>query len=292
MWHAAEADVHGCGPGPKESLSAHLGPLVVGRPHRAAAIGRAFRDACAGDAPLGPVIRLAAARLLLSESPAVAAARAKDALALEHAVGLVVDTVLTPWPDAPGNVWDALVGEAGEATSAAELSEGDLASLADVQGWSVEGLMDAGDRVLLPETTDTVALYDSKGDVAEYVSPEEAAHYENIGLESARVADRECLVRDDIDWQQRDAEGWTNLQRAEEGLAPIDRDGEKIELHHVQQREDGLLAELTADEHRGDMDAILHDRVGPSEIDREAFAEVRVDHWKSRAAEVRAEGVA
>ena len=137
------------------------------------------------------------------------------------------------------------------------------------------------------EGGETVAIYDSQGEVGARVSPEEAAHYENCGLESAEVGGKECLVRSDIDWDAKDQYGQTNLERAKQGLAPLDPEGRPYELHHVQQKPDGMLAELTREEHRGvGIDGVLHDSGQTSEIDRGAFNGERAAHWKARAEQV------
>ena len=121
-------------------------------------------------------------------------------------------------------------------------------------------------------------------EIRHQIGPEEAAIYEGAGLRTEEVAGRECLVRDDIDWDQVDSSGRTNAERAAQGLAPLDAAGRTYELHHVGQEADGVLAELTTDEHRSaDNYEILHDPGRSSEIDREAFAEQRAEHWKARA---------
>lgn len=138
------------------------------------------------------------------------------------------------------------------------------------------------------EAMEHVPLKDSKGEIRHYLVPQEAEHYERIGLTPREVNGRECLTRDDVAWEQRDVYGQTNLERAEQGLAPLDPQGRPYELHHVEQRSDGMLAELTRDEHRGvGVDRILHNPNKTSEIDRAEFDHVRADHWRARAAEVR-----
>lgn len=185
------------------------------------------------------------------------------------------------------------VAEESAEGSEASLAHGEAAQVAEAQGWSVEGLMDASDQALLSETNDTVPLLDSNGEVATTVSPEEMAIYDSAGLQAEEVAGRECLVRDDINWQQTDSNGVSNIERAADGLAPVDAQRETYDLHHVQQENDGQLAELSTDDHRGAAnDAILHDKVGASEIDREAFREIRAEHWQARAEQARAEGLA
>ena len=114
-------------------------------------------------------------------------------------------------------------------------------------------------------------------------SVEELEIYQDAGLHEETVDGRSCLVRDDIDWDQTDEFGDTNRSRVEKNLVPIAPNGEKIELHHVGQKDDSPLAELTRSEHRGvGNDAILHDKTKESEIDRPAFTTERIRHWKAR----------
>ena len=61
------------------------------------------------------------------------------------------------------------------------------------------------------------------------------------------------------------------------------KSGEEIELHHIGQKPDNPLAELTLKEHRGiGNDGILHDKTKETEINRIEFAKERRDHWKGR----------
>jgi len=108
--------------------------------------------------------------------------------------------------------------------------------------------------------------------------------YKNAKLQEVEINGRKCLVRTDIDWEQKDSMGRTNKERAEAGLSPINKNGETIELHHIGQKNDGPLAELTSDEHRSKENySVLHDTTKESEIDRIEFNTERVEHWKSRA---------
>lgn len=116
-------------------------------------------------------------------------------------------------------------------------------------------------------------------------SVEELKVYQDAGLHEEKVDGKTSLVRDDIDWNSVvDEKGRTNAERAKEGKSPINRNGEKVELHHVGQHNDSPLAELTFKEHRSKAnDSILHDKSKPSEIDRETFEnKERVNHWKHR----------
>ena len=115
-------------------------------------------------------------------------------------------------------------------------------------------------------------------------SMEEYEVYKEAGLVEEEINGKKCLVRKDIDWEQKDSMGRTNKERVEQGLSPINKKGEVIELHHIGQHADSPLAELTQEEHRGKgNDTILHDKTKESEIDRQEFAEERSKHWEERA---------
>lgn len=117
-------------------------------------------------------------------------------------------------------------------------------------------------------------------------SKEEYEIYKKAGLSDAEINGNKCLIRNDIDWDQKDAMGRTNRERAEQGLSPINKDGKVIELHHIGQHSDSPLAELTTEEHRGKgNDTILHNKIKESEINRQAFAKERNNHWEARTYE-------
>ena len=121
-------------------------------------------------------------------------------------------------------------------------------------------------------------------------SEEEKEIYENADLTPKEVNGRDALTKNDIDLKQEDDFGRTNLERMEQGLAPLDKDGNPIELHHVGQKMDSPLAELTRDEHRGKgNDTVLHNKQKESEINREDFAKERAEHWKARAEQIKSE---
>ena len=112
--------------------------------------------------------------------------------------------------------------------------------------------------------------------------------YKKAGLVEAEINGKKCLIRpDSIDIEQQDEDGLSNRERVERGLSPIDKNVNKIELHHIGQHPDSPLAELTMEEHRGkENDSILHDKTKESEIDRNAFNEEKKDHWKTRATDL------
>ena len=125
-------------------------------------------------------------------------------------------------------------------------------------------------------------IMDSIGSIEEYQI------YKNAELVEVEISGKKCLICNEINWNQVDAMGRTNKERAEQGLSPINKDGKVIELHHIGQHADSPLAELTSEQHRGKgNDTILHDKTKESEIDRQAFASERSAHWEARANEGR-----
>ncbi|WP_454953537.1 HNH/ENDO VII family nuclease [Fusobacterium hwasookii] len=143
-----------------------------------------------------------------------------------------------------------------------------------------EGLTDEEKAKIKEETGWSDEIVDAIGSWKEYEI------YKNANLVEAEIDGKKCLIRNDIDWNQKDEMGRTNKERAEQGLSPINKDGKVIELHHIGQHSNSPLAELTQEEHRGKgNDGILHDKTKESEINRQAFAEERSDHWSARAQE-------
>jgi hypothetical protein len=124
----------------------------------------------------------------------------------------------------------------------------------------------------------------SDGITSAMSSVEEYDIYKEAGLREEVIKGRECLTSENLDWDQKDSWGLTNRERAETGLSPINSNGEKYELHHVGQKNDGPLAELTSDEHRSKENySVLHNTKIGSEIDRYAAKAVKSEHWKARA---------
>ncbi|MBP0583480.1 RHS domain-containing protein [Labrys sp. LIt4] len=93
--------------------------------------------------------------------------------------------------------------------------------------------------------------------------------------------------RDDIiDPNRVDPEtGLTNKQLMENGLAPYGPDGNKINLHHMLQTQDGPIAEMTQTFHQENYGNI-HINSGtdiPSGINRSQFNSWKRSYWKDRA---------
>lgn len=119
---------------------------------------------------------------------------------------------------------------------------------------------------------------------------EELDIYKNSNLKEGEVNGKPTLERRDINYDKVDEDGKTNLNRMQEGRAPLDKDGNPIELHHIGQKSDSPLAELKKEEHRGkENNTVLHDVNKRSEIDREKFNEERREYWKARAEQVEAQ---
>ena len=76
--------------------------------------------------------------------------------------------------------------------------------------------------------------------------------------------------------------GMTNIERMKKGLAPIGKDGKPVELHHLKQKDDGIIVELTSSEHK-DNYKILHRYEKTSQINRTEFIKWRKEYWKKRA---------
>lgn len=117
-------------------------------------------------------------------------------------------------------------------------------------------------------------------------SMEEYKIYKNAALHEAEIGEKKALIRSDIDWKQVDEKGRTNEERIKRGLAPLDKTGTPIELHHIGQHENSPLAELTFKEHRcNGNDIILHDKKKETETHGEGntWDSQRQEYWKNRA---------
>lgn len=139
-----------------------------------------------------------------------------------------------------------------------------------------------------PETRERLELLGIPKEVLDAIGSEaEAKIYEGANLEPAEVNGKDALIRTDIDYDQKDYMGTTNLDRMKSGRAPLDANGKPIELHHIGQKQDSPLAELTSAEHRGNgNDNVLHNKQKESEINREDFDKERKDYWKARAEQI------
>ena len=115
----------------------------------------------------------------------------------------------------------------------------------------------------------------------------------NAGLLEAEINGRKCLLKENVDLGYTDADGISNRDRIERGLAPLDsKTGKPLELHHLGQSADSPLAELTEEEHRtGEYQdgkknqSLWHDNTVETEVHGEgnSWNQERKAHWKSRS---------
>lgn len=173
--------------------------------------------------------------------------------------------------------------EALDAKESGDNSEGVEDSAENKEGTdeSKEGLTEEEKAKIKEETgwSDEIIDY--------FESWEEYEIYKKAGLREAEIGGKKCLIRDDIDWDQVDEKGKTNYERVKKGLAPLDKNGEAIQLHHIGQHADSPLTELTFEEHRcNGNDTILHDKSKETETHGEGntWDSERQNYWKDRSA--------
>lgn len=115
----------------------------------------------------------------------------------------------------------------------------------------------------------------------------------NAGLIEVEINGRKCLIKENIDLDYTDEDGVSNRDRIARGLAPLDsKTGKPIELHHLGQKADSPLVELTEEEHRtGEYEdgkknqSLWHDNTVETEVHGEgnSWDQERKAHWKARA---------
>lgn len=114
----------------------------------------------------------------------------------------------------------------------------------------------------------------------------------NAGLKEVEINGRKCLIKENIDLDYTDEDGITNRERMARGLAPLDsKTGKPLELHHLGQKADSPLVELTEEEHRtGEYEdgkknqSLWHDNTKETEVHGEGnhWDQERKAHWKER----------
>lgn len=118
----------------------------------------------------------------------------------------------------------------------------------------------------------------------------------NAGLKEVEINGRKCLIKENIDLDYKDADGISNRDRIVRGLAPLDSGtGKPIELHHLGQKADSPLVELTVEEHRTGVSeggtknqSIWHDNAKETEVHGEGnnWDKERQEYWKTRAQQI------
>lgn len=138
----------------------------------------------------------------------------------------------------------------------------------------------------------------------ELMEDEDFASYQASGQKSAGASGRSGNFRtmtfrgvefycndSEIDISRNDGSGRTNLQRMEQGLAPVGSDGLPMNLHHMQQsQQSGGIMELSESVHK-ENHSTLHINTNdiPSGINRSTFNVLKNSYWKRRAAFIKRE---
>lgn len=116
--------------------------------------------------------------------------------------------------------------------------------------------------------------------------------YKDADLKEMKVNDRPCLVKNNLDLDYVDPKtNKTNRELISLNRNPYDSStGEKLELHHMNQKPDAPFAELTKNSEHGDGNhKILHPSGEPSWRKTDPGAEEkynkveRPNHWSARA---------
>ena len=127
--------------------------------------------------------------------------------------------------------------------------------------------------------------------INQFKSMEEYEVYKQAGLTARMVNGKIALVRDiDLNYVSKLPDGTqvTNLQRMQQGYAPIDSvTGKAYQLHHIDQEVDGTLAILNATEHQGNASILneagkigVHNEMNLSDA---AWSAQKKAFWKSFA---------
>ena len=149
-----------------------------------------------------------------------------------------------------------------------------------------EGLTDEEKKKIKEETGWSDEIIDNIKNMKQYEI------LKNAGLIEVEINGRKCLIKENIDLDYKDADGISNRERMARGLAPLDsKTGKPIELHHLGQKPDSPLVELTEEEHRtGEYEdgkknqSLWHDNTIDTEVHGEGnnWDQERKAHWKAR----------
>lgn len=150
-----------------------------------------------------------------------------------------------------------------------------------------EGLTDEEKQKIKEETGWSDEIIDNIKNMKQYEV------LKNAGLVEVEINGRKCLIKENIDLDYTDEDGVSNRDRMARGLAPLDsKTGKPIELHHLGQKADSPLVELTEEEHRtGEYEdgkknqSLWHDNTIETEVHGEGnnWDQERKEHWKARA---------
>lgn len=116
--------------------------------------------------------------------------------------------------------------------------------------------------------------------IKQFKSMEQYEICKTAGLTPKMVDGKTALIRN-IDLDQVDEMGRTNLERMKQGLAAQDPSGQAYELHHIGQKTDSTLAILTKEEHmqKGN-NKIWH------KLDKESEVHIPENNWDTQRKEM------
>lgn len=98
-----------------------------------------------------------------------------------------------------------------------------------------------------------------------------------------KFGDTDFVKRNELfDPKKTDGAGRSNVERMKEGLAPLGKDGQPINLHHMKQQNNGVIVEASHTEHKNNSGS-WHRYSRISEIDRDEFNRSRTAYWKERS---------
>lgn len=174
-----------------------------------------------------------------------------------------------------------------KASETKETSEQDSSEVAETKK---EGLTEEEKAKIKEETGWSDEIIDNIKNMKQYEV------LKNAGLKEVEINGRKCLIKENIDLDYTDEDGVSNRERMKRGLAPLDsKTGKPIELHHLGQKADSPLVELTEEEHRtGEYEygkknqSLWHDNTVETEVHGEGnnWDQERKAHWKQRAQQV------
>lgn len=96
------------------------------------------------------------------------------------------------------------------------------------------------------------------------------------------INNKDVFYNDNLfDNNTKDAFGVTNCVRMTNGRSPIAKDGIEVQLHHLQQRDNGIIIETDSTFHRK-FTKDLHSYKTESEIDRRSFENWKRGYWQER----------
>ena len=171
-----------------------------------------------------------------------------------------------------------------------EMAVAGIGSIGKIDSGVMNTAKNVDSGVMFSKSTGNVA---SKGGGIEYKNYK-AVEYTGTTKVSGEVRDtsRRVYQRIDIDFGRVDPKtGKTNYQLIKSGRPPIWKDGTKIELHHLIQKEPGSMVELPSSMHK-EYDRILHGLVengGSFRNDpvlKKQYENFRSKYWRWRAKQI------